>query len=114
MKTLFRILIILAAATIIGGLMYVGVSASGSADAPSYEEGSRSQFNSDGDHDGDGFRPEGGEFRPEGERDGERGERGGFGFPGGIIKALVLMTIAGGIYSAIVGVKKKAKQPATG
>lgn len=113
MKTLFRILIILAAATIIGGLMYVGVSASGSSATTSFEEGRPPQFNPGGDNDGDGFRPEGGEFRPEGERDGERGERGGFGFPRGIIKALVLMTVAGGIYSAIVWTGKKAKRAAT-
>lgn len=112
MKTLFRVLIILVAATIIGGLMYVGVSASGSSDTPSFEEGRPPQFSPDGDNDGNSFRPEGGEFRPEGERD-ERGERGGFGFPGGVIKALVLMSIAGGIYSAIAGTRKKAKQSAT-
>ncbi len=117
MKTLFRILIILVVATIIGGLMYVGVNASSSSDAPSFEEGrpqspDGAQFRPEGDDDGDGFRPEGGEFRPEGGRD-EHGDRGGFGFPGGVLKALVLMSIAGGIYSAIVWAGKKAKQPAT-
>lgn len=113
MNTLFRIVIILVVATIIGGLMYVGVSSSGSSSASSFEEGIRPQFSPDGDNDSDGFRPDSGEFRPEGEQ-GERGERSGFGFPGGVIKALVLMTIAGGIYSGIVWTGKRAKRLATG
>lgn len=98
MNTLFRVLIILVVAVIIGGLMYVGVSASNSSNNgfPEFEGGRQ--------------RPEGSEFRPEGDHDGERGERGGFGFPGGIIKALVLMTVAGSIYSGIVQVGKKSKQ----
>lgn len=115
MKTLFRVLIILVVATIIGGLMYVGVGTSGSSsDAPAFEDG-RPIPSEDGgfrpvnDGDGDGFRPEGGDFRP----DDEHGERGGFGFPGGVIKALVLMSIAGGIYSAIAWTGKKAKRAAT-
>lgn len=102
MNTLFRVLIILVVASIIGGLMYVAVDASGSS---SFEEGrpGGGQFRPDGDGDGDAFRPEG-----EG-----RGERGGFGFPAGIIKALVLMSIAGGIYSAIAWAGKKSKRSAT-
>lgn len=98
MNTLFRVLIILVVAVIVGGLMYVGVSASNSSNNgfPEFEGGRQ--------------RPEGSEFRPEGDHDGERGERGGFGFPGGIIKALVLMTVAGSIYSGIVRVGKKSKQ----
>ncbi|MBI2332757.1 MAG: hypothetical protein HYU84_11470 [Chloroflexi bacterium] len=35
---------------------------------------------------------------------------GGFGFPGGVLKALVLMSIAGGVYSVVVWAGKKAKQ----
>ncbi|HAX68348.1 MAG TPA: hypothetical protein DCY14_01950 [Anaerolineae bacterium] len=104
MKTLFRILVILVAASIIGGLMYVGVNASGSSDTSTFEEGRRPQFNPDGDDN---------MFRPEGDERGEHGERGGFGFPGGVIKALVLMSIAGGIYSAVVWTGKKAKRVAT-
>ncbi|MFN8401582.1 MAG: hypothetical protein U0X74_16335 [Anaerolineales bacterium] len=105
MNTLFRVLIILVVAVIIGGLMYVGVSASNSSNNgfPEFEGGRQRPESSE-------FRPEGGDFRPEGDFDGERGERGGFGFPGGIIKALVLMTIAGSIYSGIVWVGKKSKQ----
>ena len=98
MNTLFRVLIILVVAVIIGGLMYVGVSASNSSNNgfPEFEGGRQ--------------RPEGSEFRPEGDHDGEQGERGGFGFPGGIIKALVLMTIAGSIYSGIVRMGKQSKK----
>ena len=99
MKTLFRVLIILVAASLIGGLMYAGVSASGpTTSLPNFEEGEeRPEL------------PEGMEFRPEG---GERDE-GGLGFPGGVIKAIVLMSIAGGIYSVIVWTGKKAKRTAT-
>jgi hypothetical protein len=39
MKTLLRVLIILVVASIIGGLMYVAVNASGSTSTPSFEEG---------------------------------------------------------------------------
>lgn len=105
MNTLFRVLIILVVASIIGGLMYVAVGASDSSGSSTFEEGRPGgQFRPDGDGDGDGFRPEG---------EGRRGERGGFGFPGGIIKALVLMSLAGGIYSAIAWVGKKSKRSAT-
>lgn len=99
MKTLFRVLVILVAASVIGGLMYAGVSAS---DSPA----------SFGDFDeGDEVRPqlpEGTEFRPEREEHDE----GSFGFPGGVIKAVVLMSIAGGVYSAIVWAGRKAKRVA--
>lgn len=111
MKTVIRILIILVVTSMIGGLMYVGVSASNSsttAGFPEFEgERQRPQFGEESE-----FHPEGGEFRPDGDGD-RRGERGGFGFPGGVVKALVLMTIAGGIYSAIVWTGKKAKQTIT-
>ena len=98
MNTLFRILVIVVVATLIGGLMYVGVSAAGSAIT----------F---GDFEGDEGRPqlpEGAEFRPE-RGEAEEGE-GGFGFPAGMIKALVLMSVAGGVYSAVVLAGKKAKR----
>lgn len=103
MNTLFRVLIILVVASIVGGLMYVAVDASGSSSFEEGRPGGGGQFRPDGDGDGDAFRPEG-----EG-----RGERGGFGFPGGIIKALVLMSLAGGIYSAIAWAVKKSKRSAT-
>ncbi|MFM8369747.1 MAG: hypothetical protein ACKOBD_13445 [Chloroflexota bacterium] len=98
MNTLFRILVILVVATIIGGLMYVGVSASGSsASFGDFEEGEERPQP-----------PEGFEFRPEGEEQEDRDS--GFGFPGGVIKALVLMSIAGGIYSTVMWTGKKAKR----
>jgi hypothetical protein len=98
MKTIFRVLIILVATTVIGGLMYVGVSAfDSSASFGDFEEGEdRPQL------------PEGAEFHPEREEHEER--EGGFGFPGGVIKALVLMSIAGGVYSAVVWTGKKSKR----
>lgn len=91
MKTLFRILIILVITSIIGGLMYAGVSAAGTT---SFED-ERPQM------------PEGAEFHPERE---EHGERDGIDFPGGMVKALVLMSIAGGVYSGVVWAGKKTKQ----
>ncbi|MDP1548455.1 MAG: hypothetical protein Q8L87_20780 [Anaerolineales bacterium] len=92
MKTLFRILVILIIASMIGGLMYAGVSAAG--DAPSLEN-ERPRL------------PEGEQFRPE--REGPA-ERDGIDLPGGMVKALALMSIAGGIYSATVWAGRKAKQ----
>lgn len=84
--------------------MYAAVNASDSSGLSAFEEGRPDgNGNGDGDGDGDGFRPAG-----EGRR-----ERGGFGFPAGIIKAFVLMSIAGGIYSAIVWAGKKSKRAAT-
>ena len=99
MKTIFRILIILVVTSIVGGLMYAGVSAMGSA-TTNFEDGEgRPQL------------PEGAEFSPDREEHEEReGRDGGFGFPGGVIKSLVLMSIAGGIYSVIVQAGKKAKR----
>ncbi|MBN8579616.1 MAG: hypothetical protein J0L96_03000 [Anaerolineae bacterium] len=96
MKTLLRVLIILVVASLISGLMYAAVNASSSSNGSSL----------------DGGRPSG-QFRPDGDEEHEeRGERGGFGFPGGIIKALALMSIAGGIYSVIVWTRKQAKRAA--
>lgn len=96
MRTLFRVLLILVVASLIGGLIVAGVNASGSSSTP-------------GDFDGDGPRPpDGAEFRPEFEGRDERGE-GGFGFPGGMIKAIVAMVVAGGVYSAAAWTWKKAK-----
>lgn len=101
MRTMFRILLILVVASLIGGLMVAGVNASGSS----------AEF---GDFDGDRPRsPEGAEFRPEFEGRDERGE-GGFGFPGGMIKAIVLMSIAGGVYSAILWLGKNARRVTSG
>lgn len=93
MRILLRALIILVVASLIGGLLYMAVvNVSDSASSSSFAVGRP------GD---DGLRLEGG----------ERDDReGGFGFPGGIIKALVLMTIAGGIYSVIVWTGKQAKR----
>ena len=101
MNTLFRILVIVVIATLIGGLMYAGVSAAGSA----------TTFGDFEESEGRPQPPEGVEFRPERE-EAEEGEAG-FGFPAGMIKALVLMSVAGGVYSAVVLAGKKAKRVAT-
>ena len=104
MNTLFRILVILVAATLIGGLMYVGVSASNTSAGPGdFEQGEGRPRPAEGVEFGDGDE---GEFRPEREGRGE----GGFGLPGGVLKALVLMSIAGGIYSLIAGGGKQARK----
>ncbi len=105
MNTLLRIFIILVVTTIIGGLMYAGVGASDStAGFGDFEEGEgRPRPPQGGEYDREG------EFRPEG----EHGERGGFGFPGGMLKAVVLMTMAGGIYSLIAWSGKRAKKIST-
>lgn len=101
MNTLFRIFVILVVAALIGGLMYVGVNASNSS----------TNFGDFDEGEGRPQRSEGGEFRPEhDEFDEHEGRDGGFGFPGGVLKAIVLMSIAGGIYSAIVWTGKKAKK----
>ncbi len=101
MKTLFQIFVILAVATLIGGLMFVSVN----ADSPAGDDGqgavSVEQVNPDTD--GDAFRPE---------REG-RDEGGVSGFPAGVIKSLVLMSISGGIYSAVARAGKKAKRTAS-
>lgn len=94
MKIIFRILLILVVASLIGGLMYAGVNASGSSSVQTSFEGERP------------LPPDSEEFRPDGERD----EGGGFEFPFGVVKSLVLMSIAGGVYSVIVSAGKKGKR----
>ncbi|MEK6751751.1 MAG: hypothetical protein AABZ00_05740 [Chloroflexota bacterium] len=99
MKTLFQIFVILAVATLIGGLMVVSVNAASPAHNDGQSLASVEQVNPDTEN-GDAFRPEG-----------EGGDEGGaFGFPAGVIKALVLMFISGGIYSAVARGGKKAKR----
>lgn len=101
MKTFFQILVILAVATLIGGLMVVSVNAASPARDDGQGAVSVEQVNPDTD--GEAFRPEG-EGRDEG---------GAFGFPAGVIKALVLMSISGGIYSTVASAGKKAKRTAS-
>ena len=78
MTTLYRILIILVVASIIGGAIYMAVGGGSSAGQPSAPIRS-----------GDQFRPEGGEDR-----------EGGDGLPFGILKSLVIMSVASGVYLA--------------
>ncbi|MBI5825225.1 MAG: hypothetical protein HZB18_14440 [Chloroflexi bacterium] len=98
MKTLFQIFVILAVATLIGGLMFASVNASSPALADGQDTVSVEQVNPETDGDA---------FRPESE---DRDEGGISGFPAGVIKALVLMSISGGVYSAVANAGKKAKR----
>lgn len=98
MKTIFRILVILAAATLIGGLMYVGVNAGGNM----------TQTRTRGEFDGEGFAPLDGQFHParDGEfrpdRDGGREDfEGGMFLPFGIVKNLVVVAIIAAIYFSL-------------
>lgn len=101
MKTIFRIIVILAAATIVGSLMSAGTTSGfngfdGDGDRPQFEAGREVRP--------DGF---GENLNPEGER---RGHDESGGFPGGILKAIVLMSVAGGIYSLFVSGGRTAKK----
>jgi len=77
MTTLYRILIILIVAAIIGGAIYMAVGGGGSSSGQQPP-----QMRSD-----DQPRPEGGEDR-----------EGGDGLPFGILKSLVIMSVASGVY----------------
>ena len=87
MTSLYRILIILVVASIIGGAIYMAVGGGSSAGQPSASIRS-----------GDQPRPEGGEDR-----------EGGDGLPFGILKSLVIMSVASGVYLA--GNKLFSKKP---
>lgn len=78
MTTLYRILIILIVASIIGGAIYMAVGGGSTASQQP------PQMRSD-----DQPRPEGGEDR-----------EGGDGLPFGILKSLVIMSVASGVYLA--------------
>lgn len=87
MKTIGRILIILAVFSALSALMVLAVNSSGgSSSAPDFD-GAPPQF--EGQEGREGFRPEGGETRPE---FGERGERGG-GWMFGLTKNLVVISL---------------------
>ena len=89
MTTLYRILIILVVASIIGGAIYMAVGGGGSSSGQQPP-----QMQPDGQH------------RPEG-REGH--EEGGDGLPFGILKSLVIMSVASGVYLA--GNKLFSKKP---
>ena len=88
MTTLYRILIILVVASVIGGAIYMAVGGGSSAGQQP------PQMRPDGQH------------RPEG-REGH--EVGGDGLPFGILKSLVIMSVASGVYLA--GNKLFSKKP---
>ncbi len=106
MKTIFRIIVILAAATIVGSLLYAGVMSAGTTSGfNGFDgDGDRPQFEAGREVRPDGF---GENLNPEGER---RGHDESGGFPGGILKAIVLMSVAGGIYSLFVSGGRTAKK----
>ncbi len=79
MTTLYRILIILVVASIIGGTIYMAVGGGNSAGQQP------PQMRSDGHS-----RPDGGEGH----------EEGGDGLPFGILKSLMIMFVASGVYLA--------------
>ncbi len=77
MKTVYRVLVILVVAALLGGMMYAAVSASGTSGASERREFDEERF----------ARPEG-NFRPE-------REEGGVRLPFGVVKSLVLMALVG-------------------
>ncbi len=85
MSTLYRILVILVVATLIGGLFYAAVgSGNSTGGSPAPENGHR--------------RPEGGE-----EREGDSA------LPFGVLKSLVIMSIASGVYLGLGKLSAKTK-----
>ena len=78
MKTLFRILIILVVASLIGGAIFAAVNGNGSASQ-------RSSFQ----------RPEGDRPHPEGDHE---GHDGGFGLPFGVFKSFAVISIIAVVY----------------
>jgi hypothetical protein len=87
MTTLYRILIILVVASIIGGAIYMAVGGGNAVAEQSAQMPER-----------DRPRPDGGE-----------GREGGEGLPFGILKSLVIMSVASGVYLA--GNKLLSKKP---
>jgi len=73
MNVLYRILLILVVAAIVGGVMVAAVGSGDSTGQPQMREGGQS-------------RPEGGE------------DREGEGLPFGFVKSLMIMSIASGVY----------------
>jgi hypothetical protein len=94
MKILFRVLVILVVASLIGGAIFALVNVSGAASQRSSVQ-----------------RPEGDRFRPEG---GERDQsNGGFFLPFGMIKNLAVISIIAAIYLHLgkwFGKRKAGKQ----
>ena len=94
MKTIGRILIILAVFSALSALMVLTVNASGLA-APNFD-GAPPQFQPDANK--DGIRPEGGQFNPEGNKlRPERSERddagGGLGLMFGLVKNIFVIAL---------------------
>jgi hypothetical protein len=82
MKTIFRVLVILVVAAIVGGTIFAAVNhvSAGAGPQRAFEEGNRP-------------------FRPDGDR--ER-TQGGFGLPFGVVKSLVIISIIAAIYFNVI------------
>jgi hypothetical protein len=112
MKTIGRILIILAVFSALSGLMVLAVNASGTSAIPAGVDGAPAQFRPEGDGDEDGAQPVGGEFRP------EHGERGGAGGSGsrwafGLVKNVGIMAVLVVLIALPKGLAKKKRKQAT-
>jgi len=83
MKTIFKILVILVVATLVGGLLYGVVTATSASQSPQFAEGSpNGQLPPDGNFD-----------RPD-----HDGESSGIQFPMDSIKNLVIISVVGALY----------------
>lgn len=105
MKTIGRILIILAVFSALSGLMVLAVNASGASAAPAGFDGDPSQLRPEGDR----VRPEGGEFRPE---HGERGGAGGSRWVFGLVKNVGIMAVLVTLIALPKNLAKKKRKQA--
>jgi hypothetical protein len=105
MKTLGRILIILAVFSVLAGLMVLGVNASGGS--TSALDGAPSQLRPGGDS--NQFRPEGDQNRPD---RGERGGAGGSRWMFGVIKNVGVMALLVTVIAWPKSIAKKKKKQA--
>lgn len=103
MKTLGRIVIILAAFFILSGVMIWAVNSSGASAASADFDGAPPQFR---DAEEGGEHAEGGEFRP------ERGEGGGSRWMFGLIKNVGVMAILVTLIALPKSISKKKKRQA--
>jgi hypothetical protein len=88
MKVLFRILVILVVASLVGGAMFALVNVSGNG----------TQQRSFQRHEGGQFSENNGGFRPDGGRDREGGRGGALGLGFGLIKNLAIVAIVAIVY----------------
>lgn len=100
MKVIFRVLVIIAVATLIGGTIYGVVSAGGSSTGQ--QRGFDGRERPAPPNGGGDFHPEGGD---------RRRNEGGFGLPFGMAKGFIIVAIIAAVYynvSKLFGKKKSA------